>query len=134
MKLVSFLKDGKERAGLISGEKVFDFTIWKEGSGVTMNDILMEWDDRFPILLELSKEIENSREVISYGFDLSEVNILAPVPNPATIRDGYAFRQHVETARRNRGLTRSDPDDGVRSAGPRGAAAGPARPAPGRPA
>jgi fumarylacetoacetate (FAA) hydrolase len=104
MKLVSFLKDGKERAGLISGEKVFDLPGLKEESGLTMNEILLNWDERFPILLDLSKEIENSREFISYGFDLSEVNILAPVPNPATIRDGYAFRQHVETARRNRGL------------------------------
>ena len=40
MKLVSYLKDGKERAGLISGEKVFDLPILKEGPGVTMNEIL----------------------------------------------------------------------------------------------
>jgi fumarylacetoacetate (FAA) hydrolase len=32
------------------------------------------------------------------------VTILAPLPRPISIRDGYAFRQHVETARRNRGL------------------------------
>jgi len=30
--------------------------------------------------------------------------LLAPVPRPRSCRDGYAFRQHVETARRNRGL------------------------------
>jgi fumarylacetoacetate (FAA) hydrolase len=104
MKLVSFLKDGKGHAGLLSGEKVFDLRILKKGSGVMMNEILLDWNECFPILLELSKEIEYSRETISYGFDLNEVNILAPVPNPASIRDGYAFRQHVETARRNRGL------------------------------
>ncbi len=34
----------------------------------------------------------------------SEVTLLAPVPRPPSMRDGYAFRQHVETARRNRGL------------------------------
>ena len=32
------------------------------------------------------------------------VTLLAPLPRPVSIRDGYAFRQHVETARRNRGL------------------------------
>lgn len=32
------------------------------------------------------------------------VTLLAPVPRPPSMRDGYAFRQHVETARRNRGL------------------------------
>jgi fumarylacetoacetate (FAA) hydrolase len=30
--------------------------------------------------------------------------MLAPVPHPTSCRDGYAFRQHVEAARRNRGV------------------------------
>ncbi len=30
--------------------------------------------------------------------------LMAPIPRPPSMRDGYAFRQHVETARRNRGL------------------------------
>jgi fumarylacetoacetate (FAA) hydrolase len=30
--------------------------------------------------------------------------LLAPVPRPTSMRDGYAFRQHVEAARRNRGV------------------------------
>jgi fumarylacetoacetate (FAA) hydrolase len=29
---------------------------------------------------------------------------MSPVPRPTSMRDGYAFRQHVEAARRNRGL------------------------------
>lgn len=29
--------------------------------------------------------------------------LLSPVPHPTSCRDGYAFRQHVETMRRNRG-------------------------------
>ena len=34
----------------------------------------------------------------------ADVRLLAPIPRPPSMRDGYAFRQHVETARRNRGL------------------------------
>lgn len=34
----------------------------------------------------------------------SDVTLLSPIPRPPSMRDGYAFRQHVETARRNRGL------------------------------
>jgi len=30
--------------------------------------------------------------------------LLAPIPDPVSCRDAYAFRQHVETSRRNRGL------------------------------
>lgn len=32
------------------------------------------------------------------------VRVLSPVRRPLSLRDGYAFRQHVEAARRNRGL------------------------------
>lgn len=34
----------------------------------------------------------------------SHATLVAPVPHPTSMRDGYAFRQHVESARRNRGL------------------------------
>jgi fumarylacetoacetate (FAA) hydrolase len=34
----------------------------------------------------------------------SEVRLLSPIPRPLSMRDGYAFRQHVEAARRNRGV------------------------------
>ena len=34
----------------------------------------------------------------------ASVKLRAPIPRPPSMRDGYAFRQHVETARKNRGL------------------------------
>jgi fumarylacetoacetate (FAA) hydrolase len=34
---------------------------------------------------------------------LDEAKLLAPLPRPASLRDFYAFEQHVETAARNRG-------------------------------
>jgi fumarylacetoacetate (FAA) hydrolase len=37
-------------------------------------------------------------------FAANDVTLLAPIPRPPSMRDGYAFRQHVETARKNRGL------------------------------
>ena len=36
--------------------------------------------------------------------DQRDIKILAPVPRPPSCRDAYAFRQHVATARRNRGV------------------------------
>ena len=35
---------------------------------------------------------------------LDHVGLRAPIPRPPSMRDGYAFRQHVQTARKNRGL------------------------------
>ena len=34
---------------------------------------------------------------------LSNVTLLPPIPKPNSFRDAYAFRQHVETCRKNRG-------------------------------
>lgn len=36
--------------------------------------------------------------------DVSNIELLAPVPHPTSCRDAYAFRQHVAAARLNRGL------------------------------
>lgn len=50
-------------------------------------------------LLTQVKELSSSADIAT-----SEVNLLACIPNPPSMRDGYAFRQHVEAARRNRGV------------------------------
>lgn len=34
----------------------------------------------------------------------SDLQLASPIPRPLSMRDGYAFRQHVEAARRNRGV------------------------------
>ena len=39
------------------------------------------------------------------AFDLAAVTLLAPVPRPPSVRDFFAFEQHVATARANRGRT-----------------------------
>ena len=36
--------------------------------------------------------------------NIDDINILPTIPNPKSFRDAYAFREHVETARKNRGL------------------------------
>ena len=38
-----------------------------------------------------------------YLLPLENLKLCAPLPHPRSLRDGYAFRQHVETMRRNRG-------------------------------
>ena len=104
MKLVSFLKNGNECAGLISGDKVFGLNLLHEGLPDSINGLLAGWDEYFPRLLECSKEIDQSPKIKNPGLPLKEIQLIAPVPHPSSLRDGYAFKQHVETARRNRGL------------------------------
>lgn len=64
--------------------------------------------------LKLASEVyewcsKRTLEELNTGFaiawPLSDIEKLyAPVPRPTSMRDGYAFRQHVEAARRNRGV------------------------------
>src|SRR5882757_4687508 len=49
----------------------------------------------------LNREQE-TEEVSMYALD--EVVLLAPIPDPPTLRDFYAFEQHVKTGRAKRGL------------------------------
>ena len=104
MKLVSYLQNGQERAGLLCNEKVFDIQLLLPQLPETMNKILNRWDEYYPVLLNHSRELNASAQSIPGGQEVSELNLLAPLPDPSSLRDGYAFRQHVETARRNRGL------------------------------
>jgi fumarylacetoacetate (FAA) hydrolase len=46
--------------------------------------------------------IEAGKIAEGKGIAVDDVQLLAPVPYPTSCRDGYAFRQHVAAARRNR--------------------------------
>jgi fumarylacetoacetate (FAA) hydrolase len=104
MKLVSFLKDGKIFPGLFSVEKVYAMHMLQTGLPESMNGILDRWDELYPLLIALSGELETASHISVPPMSPDEIQLLAPLPEPGSLRDGYAFRQHVETARRNRGL------------------------------
>ncbi len=104
MKLVSFLKNGVECVGLVSENMVYDIFMLQDGFPDTMIKLLGSWEALLPELENISNKIETSPRLKRQGIPLNEVKLLAPVPNPPSLRDGYAFRQHVETARRNRGI------------------------------
>lgn len=102
MKLISYLKEGKEQLALLVDSKVYNTTALHENFPVTMNALLEQWDNFYPkLLLEEKLIMEGSQ---SYVPCLPVPELIAPVPFPPSCRDGYAFRQHVEAARRNRGV------------------------------
>jgi fumarylacetoacetate (FAA) hydrolase len=67
-----------------------------------MSLFLNYWDDFFPVMQEGVRMIEEGKIAENKGISVDIVDLLAPVPYPASCRDGYAFRQHVAAARRNR--------------------------------
>jgi fumarylacetoacetate (FAA) hydrolase len=60
------------------------------------------WDDCLPLALAAEQVIKNGGFENKRSRIFEEETIIAPVPHPTSCRDGYAFRQHVAAARRNR--------------------------------
>jgi len=97
MKLISYKQDGKIYLGALENDMVYDLNALNSQIADNMQSFLEGGEDQ---LLLAKTTIGNGTPTIS----ISDVELLSPVPNPPSVRDAYAFRQHVETARRNRGL------------------------------
>lgn len=117
MKLVTYQQGSEIRSGLLVGSKldtVLDLSralsalerkvdarsvlsLIEHGTQGTdaARDVLEAWD---------AKKLPETHDEGPIAVTLGAVTLLAPIPRPPSMRDGYAFRQHVETARRNRGL------------------------------
>ncbi|WP_088072247.1 fumarylacetoacetate hydrolase family protein [Gottfriedia luciferensis] len=95
MKLITFQYDGKEKAGLLIEDKVIDLN--KVSNGRIPADLLT--------ILENYENYKNEiAELTEEWIPLSSVQLRAPLPKPQSIRDFYAFEEHVKTARGKRGL------------------------------
>jgi len=100
MKLVTFLKAGTERIGAVLPEgRILDFAAAEPRLAVDMLTLIRRQDELMPLARGLVAAPPAAATVEAHA-----VKLLAPVPRPVSMRDGYAFRQHVATARRNRGL------------------------------
>lgn len=94
MKLITYKQNGKEFFGCISadGDKVCELPF------ASILEFLKDSDSNLKKAKELFEK--GSLKTVSS----SSVEIVSPIPRPPSMRDGYAFRQHVEAARRNRGV------------------------------
>ena len=100
MKLVTFLHGGTEKIGAVVADgRILDFAAAEPRLAVDMLTLIRRQDELMPVAHTLVTAPPTAALV-----DPARVRLLAPIPRPVSMRDGYAFRQHVATARRNRGL------------------------------
>lgn len=104
MKLVSYLKEDRDQLAVLINGLLYDMEYLHPDLPNSMSMFLNYWEDVLPIAQEGVQMIEEERIARGKGIPLDSVELLAPVPLPTSCRDGYAFRQHVEAARRNRGV------------------------------
>ena len=102
MKLVSYLKDERDQLAILENNLLYDTDLLHMEMPSSMNMFLNFWEDNYSLALKLHRAIIDDRIGKEKGYPVSEATLLAPVPFPPSCRDGYAFRQHVAAARRNR--------------------------------
>jgi 2-keto-4-pentenoate hydratase/2-oxohepta-3-ene-1,7-dioic acid hydratase in catechol pathway len=88
----------EDRVGLIVGDRVHALP-----PRTALVDLLGDDGER------LSRAGERAEREPDLVLPLSEVRLRPPIPKPPSVRDFYAFEQHVRTARERRGLE-MDPD------------------------
>jgi len=100
MRWVTFRRGGlgADRVGLVVGSHVHALA-----QGETLLSLLGDDGER------LAAAAQTARDDPADLLSLDDVVLRAPIPLPPTVRDFYAFEQHVKTARKRRGLE-MDPD------------------------
>lgn len=102
MKLVSYRTDSQEHLGLHVNGNIYKLRGMDKLMPDRMNDFLAGGEHLMARAKALNDQLLN-QQLMPRAEAFYE--LLAPVPRPISLRDAYAFRQHVETARLNRGLS-----------------------------
>ncbi|HOZ07457.1 MAG TPA: fumarylacetoacetate hydrolase family protein [candidate division Zixibacteria bacterium] len=106
MRLVSFrTAEHPERLGLVHADRVYDLAAAASALGRPLPSTMAEFLTGGEAAMASARAVH---EAVVAGaaepLPSEGAALLAPVPHPPSCRDGYAFRQHVATARRNRGV------------------------------
>ncbi|WP_374948690.1 fumarylacetoacetate hydrolase family protein [Mucilaginibacter sp.] len=99
MKLVSYKTEDREHLGVYINGHIYNLNSCDKLIPDNMNDFLWGGDE----LMDHAKKVNEA--IRSGKMEAKEelfFEMMAPVPHPTSCRDGYAFRQHVAAARRNR--------------------------------
>lgn len=105
MKLVTYLREETDQLAILVDGLLYNTQELHDELPNNMQLFLLMWDDVIDIARQVESELKKGRKIgTATGIPYDAVTIMAPVPFPTSCRDGYAFRQHVASARRNRGL------------------------------
>lgn len=103
MKLVTYKHDGHAQTGILVESNIYPLHKIQPQIANNMRDMLNDWERQSALAKMVESEIKDGKHQ-TLGVPCSDDVLLAPVPQPTSCRDGYAFRQHVAAARRNRGV------------------------------
>lgn len=102
MKLVSYLRDGQDQLALLVDGLLYNMDEVNPNLPGSISMFLNYWEDALPVVQTAADAIHAKRFLQNRGIPYKDVHLLSPVAFPSSLRDAYAFRQHVETAGRHR--------------------------------
>ncbi|MBS1783711.1 MAG: fumarylacetoacetate hydrolase family protein [Bacteroidetes bacterium] len=102
MKLVTYLHDGKEQLAFCINNNLYHTNLANPALPSSMKGLLDNWEQFIDLAKQTNDNLISGKNNTPASGMFTTEKILAPVPNPTSCRDGYAFRQHVAAARRNR--------------------------------
>lgn len=103
MKLVTYTKNNSTDLGILIEENIYSLHQLDASLPNNMRAFLFGGDELMNKAKALDADLKNGK-LTATAIKLSDVVLQAPVNEPTSCRDGYAFRQHVAAARRNRGV------------------------------
>ena len=103
MKLVTYLRDEADQLAILVNGLLYNTQELHPDLPGNMQMFLLMWEEVIDIARHVDEQLKSGQPVGgAIGVPYDSVQVLAPVPFPTSCRDGYAFRQHVAAARRNR--------------------------------
>lgn len=103
MKLVTYLRDEADQLAILVNGLLYNTQELHPDLPGNMQMFLLMWEEVIDIARHVDEQLKSGQHVGgAIGIPYDSVQVLAPVPFPSSCRDGYAFRQHVAAARRNR--------------------------------
>jgi fumarylacetoacetate (FAA) hydrolase len=101
MKIISYRLNSATSYGVLVNNELYSLPENQSGLPASMNEFLALEEKGMLLAQQTANQIASQSIVAT---PVKNYEILAPVPHPTSCRDGYAFRQHVEAARKNRGV------------------------------
>lgn len=102
MKLVSYNEEGHDRLAAYIDGFLYNLELLHPELPQNMSMFLNYWDEFLPMAQGGEILVREGKISKNRAIPYEAATIVSPVPYPTSCRDGYAFRQHVAAARRNR--------------------------------
>ncbi|MBP9186422.1 MAG: fumarylacetoacetate hydrolase family protein [Bacteroidia bacterium] len=103
MKLVTYQNQNTTNLGILIDDNIYNLQQLNSALPNNMRAFLIGGHETMNAAMQIDADLKSGK-LTTNAIKLANVTLLAPVNEPTSCRDGYAFRQHVASARKNRGV------------------------------